>query len=198
MNQFFGQTFWRAMAVIAILYALALLGYGSDVDVFILLGLVVGAAVVAFKRLDHALLLVFIELFSNPHGMLLSTDVGGFTVSLRMALFVGVMTGWLIGFVTGRYRPAFKDGRAQIFALLALAAMLGMIVGVLKSDPRLVFADGNAYLYLLYLLPILSIDWSARLRGDLLQILAAGAIWISTLSLALLYVFTHFGPNILL
>ncbi|MBI5793691.1 O-antigen ligase family protein [Candidatus Uhrbacteria bacterium] len=197
MTQFFGQTFWRALMVIAILYGLALLGYGSDVDVFILLGLAAGAAVLAYKRLDHALLLVFIELFSNPHGILLSQTIGGFSLTLRMAIFIGVMLGWGMGVLTKRYRLEVKDSRIQIFFLLALAAALGLIVGVLRRDPPLVFGDGNAYLYLLYLLPILSVDWNMTRRGELLQVLAAGAVWICSLSLVLLYIFTHFGESVL-
>lgn len=197
MNQFFGSTFWKAMAVFAILYVLALVGYGSDVDGVILLGLVAGSCVLAYKRLDHALLLVFIELFSNPHGVLLNYDISGFSLTLRMAIFVGVMIGWGIGVLTRRYRLEHTGETAKIFYLLMLAAVLGLIVGVLERDPAVVFGDGNAYLYLFYLLPILSVDWNMTRRGELIQVLAAGAIWISSLSLVLLYVFTHFGEGVL-
>ncbi len=197
MKQFFGNTFWQAIAVTAILYGLALLSYGNEISGALLFGVTVGAMILSFVWLERGLMLVFIELFSNPHGMLLSTDVVGFTVSLRMALFAGVMAGWFIGFVTKRYQPSFKDGRGQIFVLLGLATALGLIIGVLERNPLLVFGDGNAYLFLLYLLPILSVHWNAKLKGELLQVLAAGAVWISSLSLLLLYVFTHFGESVL-
>ncbi len=197
MSQFFGSTFWRAIAVMAILYGLALVGYDSDVDGMILLGLVAGSSILAYKRLDHALLLVFIELFSNPHGVLLTHIVGGFSLTLRMAIFVGVMLGWGMGVLTKKYWLEHKGEIAKIYYLLILAATLGLIVGVLSRDPAVVFGDGNAYLYLFYLLPILSVDWNMTRRGELIQVLAAGAIWISSLSLILLYIFTHFGESVL-
>lgn len=197
MKQFFGSTFWRAIAVIVILYGLALVGYGSEVGGVILLGFIVGSCLLAYKRLDHALLLVFIELFSNPHGILLSHNIGGFSLTLRMSIFVGVMLGWGIGVLTKRYRLEHKRETAKIFYLLMLAAALGLIVGVLSRDPAVVFGDGNAYLYLFYLLPILSVEWTMIRRGELLQVLAAGAVWISALSLILLYIFTHFGESVL-
>ena len=154
-------------------------------------------AILAFKKLDLALYLVFLELFSNPHGALLLADVGGFPVSMRMALFVGVMVGWGIGWITKRYQPSLKDGRAQIFLFVALAAALGFIIGVLTRDPIVVFKDGNAYLYLFYLLPILSVTWTHKHRHDLLQILAAGAIWAAAVSFTILYIFTHFWVALL-
>jgi hypothetical protein len=181
----------------AILYGLALLGYQSDMSGAILLGVVLACAFLAFKQLDRALLLTFIELFSNPHGILLSVDLDGFTLTLRMAIFVGVMTGWGIGLITRRFHLNLQDGRAHIFSLLGLAVSLGFIVGVLSRDPLAVFSDGNAYFFLLYLLPMLSVDWHARLKSDLLQSLAAGALWISGLSMLLLYIFTHFGESVL-
>jgi hypothetical protein len=197
MHQFFSRTFWYALAGMAVLYGIGILGYYTGTS-SILLGIVVaGSAVLAFKSLDTALYLAFIELFSNPHGALLLADLGGFNVSMRMALFVGVMMGWGMGCLMRRYQPELRDGRAQIFIFIALAAALGFIVGLLTRDPVSVFKDGNAYLYILYLLPVLSVAWTHKHRHDLLQILAAGAIWAAAVSFTILYIFTHFWVALL-
>lgn len=197
MSQFFSHTFWRALLVIGALYIFGLLGYLTSFSGLILVIIALASVYLSYKHLDKALYLVFIELFSNPHGVLVQTDVSGFTVSLRMAIFAGVMTGWGIGWLTKRYKPVLKDGRAQIFLFLVLAAFVGLIIGVLSRDPSAVFSDGNAYLYLLYLLPILSISWTHTHRHELLQILTAGALWVAGLSFVLLFIFSHFGEGIL-
>ncbi|MBI4256560.1 O-antigen ligase family protein [Candidatus Uhrbacteria bacterium] len=197
MRQFFSCTFWYALVCMSVLYGIGIVGYYTGISA-ILLGLVsLLSAALAFKKLDYALYLVFIELFSNPHGALLLADVGGFAVSMRMAIFGGIMVGWGIGFLMRRYRPELKDGRAQIFLFVVLAAALGFIIGVLSRDPISVFKDGNAYLYLFYLLPVLSVAWNHRHRHDLLQILAAGAIWAAAISFTILYIFTHFWVALL-
>ncbi len=197
-EQFFGSLFWRGLAVIAVLYALGLVAYGRDsLSVTLLIAIGVAAAAVSFKRLDSGLALAFLELFSNPHGALNTTHEGGFTFSLRMAIFAGVMAGWGIGLLVRRFRFDPQDARLKPFVLLGLAVALGFIVGVLSREPSVVFADGNAYLYLLYLLPILCVDWSRERQRELLQLLAAGVAWVSLLSFALLYVFSHFGEGIL-
>jgi len=197
MKQFFSRTFWLALLSMVGLYGIGIIGYYTGTSLVLLGLLAAGAACLAFKKLDLALLLVFIELFSNPHGALLLTEVGGFPLSMRMALFIGVMTGWGIGWVNQRYQPNLKDGRAHMFLFIGLAAVLGFVIGVLSRDPVAVFKDGNAYLYLFYLLPILSVPWTHRHRHDLLQILAAGVIWAALVSFTILYIFTHFWVALL-
>ncbi len=197
MRQFFSHTFWKALATMAALYGLGVLGYYTEFSGLILLGLAVSAASLAYRRLDAALLLAFIELFSNPHGALLLVDVGGFPVSMRMGIFIGIMTGWGIGWLTRRYKLNVQDGRGHIFLFLVLAIAIGFILGVLSHDPLTAFKDGNAYLYLFYLLPILSVEWAHKHRHDLLQALAAGAVWAALVSFTILYVFTHFWVALL-
>lgn len=197
MSQFFSRTFWYALACMAVLYGLGVLGYTTSMTGWLLAALGIGSAAVAVRRLDLALYLAFIELFSNPHGTLLREDVFGLTFSLRMAIFVGIMAGWGILWAARTHQPSLKDGRAQAFLFIGLSCALGFILGVLWRDPLAVFKDGNAYLYLLYLLPILSVHWTERHRHDLLQLLAAGAVWIAGASLAILYLFSHFGADVL-
>ena len=64
MKQFFGNTFWQAIAVTAILYGLALLIWQRDFGSFAF-GVTVGAMILSFVWLERGLMLVFIELFSN-------------------------------------------------------------------------------------------------------------------------------------
>ena len=198
MQQFFGKTFKESIVMAAILYGLGFLAYGWDMGTGIILGLMFSSAFVAYKRLDRAMYLAFLELFINPHGVLISASIGGFPLSLRMAIFIGILAGWGIGLLTRRYKLRRADLVDQPhFGLLILAAAMGLIIGTLSRDPAVVFADGNAYLYLLYLLPMLSVRWRPQQRHDLLQVLAAGAVWVSGLSLLLLYAFSHLDASLL-
>jgi hypothetical protein len=198
MKQFFGRAFRDSLILAAVLYGVALLAYQSNFSGTLIIAMILASALVAFKRLDRALYLAFLELFIHPHGVLITTTIGGFSLSLRMAIFLGIMLGWGIGLLVKRYKLSRKDLVEQPhFGLLILAAAIGLIIGVLSRDPSLVFADGNAYLFILYLLPILSVDWTSRRRHELLQVLAAGVIWVSSISIILLFVFSHMDGIIL-
>ncbi len=198
MKQFFGRAFRDSFILAAVLYGLALLAYQTNLSGAFIVAMIVASAVVAFRRLDRALYLAFLELFINPHGLLITTSIGGFSLSLRMAIFLGIMLGWGIGLLTRRYTLNQKALIDQPhFGLLILAAAVGLIIGVLSRNPALAFADGNAYLFVLYLLPILSVDWTSRRKHELLQVLAAGVIWVSSISIVLLFIFSHLDGMVL-
>ncbi|NQV89224.1 MAG: O-antigen ligase family protein [Parcubacteria group bacterium] len=198
MKQFFGRAFRDSLILAAVLYGLALLAYQTNFSGVLIVAMILASALVAFKRLDRALYLVFLELFINPHGVLITSTIGSFSLSLRMAIFLGIMVGWGIGLATHRYKVSRKELIEQPhFGMLVLAAAIGLIIGTLSRDPSLVFADGNAYLFVLYLLPILSVDWTSRRKHELLQVLAAGVVWVSSISIILLFIFSHMDGMIL-
>src|SRR3989338_9542761 len=91
MSQFFGNTFRNSLLLMAGLYLLGFIGYYTHFSAIILLLVGIAAVVFAYKKLDQALYLPFIELFSNPHGALVVVELGDFTLSLRMVLFVAIM-----------------------------------------------------------------------------------------------------------
>jgi hypothetical protein len=197
MRQFFDKMFWRSFSVIVVIYLIATLAYQSDYSGLILFVMAVASAFLSYKSLHRGLALAFLELFCNPHGVLVIAPFFGFSFTLRMAIFVGVMLGWGIGIFTRRYHISIHDVRLKQFILLALAIAIGFIMGGVSRDPSIVFSDGNAYFFLLYIFPILSVHWTQERRHELLQLLASGAVWVLFLSLGLLYVFSHFGENTL-
>lgn len=191
MKQFFGKTTWIALGAIAALYVFAGIGFGTNLSPIILSMIGAGSVVLGMKKLDWAIGLVFLELFSNPHGILIATEVSGVNVSLRMTIFAGVMVGWFIGLLAKQHKLTLRNTGWEMFVPLVFAVVIGWTVGLMTRSFSEVFSDGNAYLYLAYLLLILSVKWDDIKRMQLLQVLAASALWIAGLSLALLFMFTH-------
>jgi O-antigen ligase len=197
MKQFFGKTTWIALSAVAALYVCAGIGFGTNLSPIILSIIGLGSAVLAFKKLDWGLGLVFLELFSNPHGILLATEVSGVNVSLRMTIFAGVMAGWFIGLLAKQHKLTLKNTGWEMFVPLVFAIVIGWTVGLMSRSFSEVFSDGNAYLYLAYILPIISVKWDDLKRMQLLQVLTASALWIAGLSLVLLFMFTHITGDLI-
>jgi len=190
LRQFFNKPFWIILASLAGFFALSVLVFETAL-VPILLGVVlIITAIVSARKLEYGLVIAFAELFANSHGHLVSGDIGGFPLSLRMAVFLGVIFGWVIAAFLRRADIDFSDVRLRPFIAIGVAAAFGLAIGVSKHGGD-AFADGNAYFYLAYILPILSVRWTPLTRQLLLQTLVAAAVWVTLLSLGLFYIFSH-------
>lgn len=189
-TQFFGKPFYLTLGLLAAVFALAILVFQTS---FVLPVLVVAMGVIAVTtvwRLEYGIAIMFAELFANSHGHLLSVPIGGMAFSSRMAVFVAVMAGWAVLVLFKKVRPNL-DSRRSPFLLLGAAVVIGFLIGAVESGFGDAFKDGNAYLYALYLLPILSLEWTAIRQRLLLQVLAASAAWVLLLTLGTLYIFSH-------
>ena len=197
IEQFFGKTYRNALLFLAGTFALSAgvfwLGDTANLITLVVIGL--AAAFVSFKRLELGIFAAFLELFSNSHGHQIFAVVEGFQLSLRMAIFGGVLLGWFIGVFAKKHR--MQTTWIKPFLPLMFAVVIGVVLGAMNNALGNVFSDGNAYLYLLYLLPISSVVWDTSKKRQLLQVLAAAATWVMFVTVILLYLFTHFHPETL-
>jgi hypothetical protein len=197
MDQFFGRTTWRSLGILGALLGLAVLGFVTELDLILLAIVGIITLVETSRKLEWGIYIAFLELFSNPHGIMLQAEVAGQNLSLRMAIFGAVMLGWGIHAFTHRRELHIDWKKLSWFVPLLLAIVIGWGVGISTRSFGEVFSDGNAYLYLLYLLPMLSVQWSQKTKRHLLQVLTAAGIWVSLISFALLFAFTHLHTGIL-
>lgn len=197
IKQFFGKEFWSGIALVAVFFVTAFLGYFFGYPSFFLIVVFFATLSLTMAQIEFGIVIAFLELFCNPHGQLLSSTLLGFPFSLRMAIFCAVMIGWGIQLFQKRVSVSILDERLRIFVVLFSAIFLGFIVGVMKNPLGAVFSDGNAYFYLLYVFPILSIRWTTQKQKTLLQILTSGVISNVIVTFVSLYIFSHFGESVL-
>jgi len=192
-EQFFGKTFWYCLLGIALAHLIAFFALHTPVEavIVVLAGLVVFG--LSVWKLELGLIIAFTELFVGSQGHLFSFD----WFSIRMGIFVAVILAWLVRVIIKRSKYRWDDPRIYPWMLLGLAVVVGGLIGYLRNNELLnVFNDMNGYFYALYVLPMLSINWIATKKRQLLQVLAAGATWIMVETLALLYVFSHSSESL--
>ncbi|MFH1089573.1 MAG: hypothetical protein V1716_04070 [Candidatus Uhrbacteria bacterium] len=191
-EQWLGKTFFVTLGALAACFLLAIGIFHNVGEPFALAVIGLGVLALTIWRFEFGLFAAFAGLFANSHGHLIETSVFGFPLSLRMTVFLAVMLGWLILVIARKIKLPLKDSRWWPFLPLFVAVAIGLIIGLKENGVMAAFDDGNAYFYLAYLFPILSVEWTALRRRDLLQVFAASATWVIILSLGLLYEFTHF------
>ena len=192
LSQFIGKPFWITLAAHVVWFLLAVLVFQTTWTVPVIVVLALAAFLASVWRMEVGLAVAFAELFANSHGHLIDASIGGFAVSSRMAVFVGVMLGYAVRVLCRRSTVPWREERLWVFVPLLIAVAGGLITGWTQNDHGDVFADVNAYFYLAYLLPILSVSWDGVSRRILLQVFAASATWVGVVTLGLLYIFTHF------
>lgn len=198
MEQFFGTTTWRVFFGLALATIFGALIFRVEIlQIVGLLVLMIGSGVLYVKRPETAFVLVFAELFGFSHGRLLATPVVGMLFTSRMAIFVGVMVTWGMLVLLRKRKIRIAPVLMTPWVLLGVAVLIGLVIGLIRNVPSSTFDDFNAYVYALYLLPLLSITWNRVAQRRLLQTLTGSALWISVLSLLLLYVFTHLPNDVL-
>jgi len=206
-DQWFGKTFWITLAALAGCFLLSIAVFHNVGEGFFLITAGIGVLVLTIWRLEYGLFAAFAELFANSHGHLVSTEVYGFDLSLREVVFLAIMIGWVVCVIgQKKYRPlgewpfaptVIKNSILIYFLPLFIAIIIGYIVGFTQNETGKAFNDGNAYFYLAYLFPILSVKWDSLKQRQLLQVLAASAVWIIILTFGLLYLFTHLSGEAL-
>lgn len=188
-----------------IIESLSFLASGSSsLNVAIFSLLVIFAWVLSWYRLELGLLLVLGELFIGSMGHLFVLPVGSFNISLRLALWLGVMIPFIIKFgwqlVKRRQQSqvylAFKNfSFRKQFLVLAVFVLVSLLNAVLRKQvPSLIFQDFNAWLYFFLLPPLIIVfsrDSAKTFFKHLQTVFLAGVIFLSLKTLLFLFVFTH-------
>lgn len=190
-DQFIGKPFWLTLGLLALVFGVSIVVFKTAFVLPVMLVLMIATFCIAVWRLEYGLAIAFAELFANSHGHLLTADVHGFPLSLRVAVFLSVMSAWVVLIGLRKIRFTFTDARLTPFLVLACAVMLGFVQGFLRNDHGNAFDDGNAYVLVAYILPILSVSWDATKQRLLLQVFAAAATWICILTIGLVFIFSH-------
>ncbi len=181
---------------------------------FVFISIVLAALMISVKKLEHGLLLIFVEIVIGSLGYLFWFDLNGFRLSIRVALWVIVMAVWFVRFSLDFIRSrTWKNFNSQAIisaikknpflpylAILFTSIAWGLINGFLNHNGfKNIFFDSNGWLYFLLLFPVYSVlkNLSKDLVPGFLAILSAACFWLCIKTFILLYVFSHASSGII-
>jgi hypothetical protein len=194
-KQFIGRITWITLSTIVIAHIIAFCVKDTYFELALMIMSAIFIAVITWRSLFNGLLVAFAEIFIGGHGHLFDFDIFGFSLSIRMIIFLVIFCIWLLKIKTNP--PRYLMQRDTPWAILLIAVVIGTINGYFNNNVANVFDDMNGYVIIGYLLPIISIDWTQTKRKELLEMLFGCFIWISTFTIALAYLFTHTSGDFL-
>jgi len=207
--------FKRTFLFIFLAEILSFIGYLlSPVNQAVFFVIAAAALVLSLYNLKYGVWMALAELFIGSKGYLFYFTAGGLVVSIRIALWIIIMSVWFAGlckkFVqTKKVDFADEAIRARktllpYFFLLFAVVCLGALNGLLRGNPGAdIFFDFNGWLYLTLLLPVYRIVFAGtgedkkaaeRVRSGLSalgQVFAASVIWLSFKTFFLIFIFSH-------
>ena len=177
--------------------------------------------ILSLKNLEYGLYILFAELFIGSKGYLFSLEIGDVFVSIRIGLFLIIISVWVYKFIkkylSNRCHPELStchpelspvpdwNSRAGVsgsrnkfrmtkeFILLGAVILWAFVWGLIQGNNfGNVFLDFNNWLYFLLIFPVLDVAKNSRnFIKNILNILIACVIWIFIKSIILLYIFSH-------
>ncbi len=165
--------------------------------------------ILSIYNLEYGLYIIFAELFISSKGYLFYFASNGLIISIRIALWIIIMSVWLSKVIIKTIRDKklainsyYSPYLPYILALFIFIAW-GFTNGILKNNGfNNIFFDFNNWLYFLLIFPIIQISAKSNLtnNSDLLQnrflknlwqILLASISWITLETFILLFLFSH-------
>lgn len=164
----FGQSFW-------------------SLGVMIILGLATFG--LAWWRLEYGLYILLTELIIGGKGYMFAFEFGGFSVSIRLVLFIAVFLAWLIGILWHKDWQWLRQPTIWLICGLGVMVGLGVAIGWFKGYPLAdIFFDANGYFYF----GLVGAIVAAGLRfKPMMQIMLAGLIDLSLKTVFTLAMFGH-------
>lgn len=196
-KQFWGKVAKHVLIWSAVMHVLAFFVRDTALEPVTLIIFLIAVAILAWRSLPIGLMIAFAEIFVGGHGHLLDMDLFGFSLSIRIGIFGVVMLIWFIRFLKKDLKLNFNFVRDLPWLVLISAVLIGSIIGFSQNDLGQAFDDMNGYITVLYLLPIISLEWSQKIKKDLLQVLFGGVSWLVGFTLLLSYLFTHLNGKTL-
>lgn len=205
MTIFYGKFFNKALIFIILAELFSLGGYFLPVlNKAVFFAIILAVLIISLQKIEYGIFVALAELFIGSKGYLFFFEQGGLVLSLRMALWLIVMSVWsgqvIICWIKNK-KIDFPFARGDFFpyfGALFIFVLWGVVNGLLnRNAANDVFFDLNGWLYFALLLPVYSVfadngdgRKSFFTRG-MAQILAAAIVWLSFKTFLLLFIFSH-------
>ncbi|MBI1961590.1 MAG: O-antigen ligase family protein, partial [Parcubacteria group bacterium] len=150
------------------------------------------AIALTIRRLEYGVMLVFGELVIGSFGRMLEISIGGFDISIRMALWLVVLVVWFSRAIQKRRVSFYHSNLFKPYVALAVILGWGIVWGIIRGNPLgLIFLDVNNYLYFALIFPVYDVLSSSDALRRVGAVIATAIGYVAVKTIALFYIFSH-------
>ncbi|MEI6597165.1 MAG: O-antigen ligase family protein, partial [bacterium] len=178
---------------------LSFLGYYyQSINFITFFVIIILVLILSLYRLEYGLYILLTELIIGSFGYLFYFENGGLKISIRIALWLIIMSVWLAKTIINLSKTKkleldfFRSTYFYYFLTLFIFIAFGAINGFLVNNSlNNIFFDFNNWLYFLLVFPIFYILQSDDNLKIIKQIFLASISWLSVKTIILAYIFSH-------
>jgi hypothetical protein len=201
MENLFGKYFRLALVSLAFFELLSLIGYLEPlVGQLVFFAIVLATLFLSLEKLEYGVYIVLAELFVASKGYLFYLELNGLLVSLRIALFLILVSVWLAKIVVyyvqnknfGSYFKIRQSNLFKWYLLIFVFLIWGIMNGFLQNNTFAnVFFDANGWLYFFLVFVFFDTIISSEQTRNILQIFLASVLILCLKTFVLLFIFSH-------
>lgn len=201
MNNFFGKYF--KLTLIA-LFFVELLSFNSylypALNAISFLTIIFLTLVLSLKNLEYGIYILLAELFIGSKGYLFSLPIYNIDLSIRMGLFLVIMSVWLAKVILKlakgeKLKEAISFLKTKFFVpylLFFVFLVLGLIWAKINGNRGdNIFFDFNAWIFFLLIFPFFETIKEKHQILNIFQIFFAGLVFLGLETIFSFYVFSH-------
>ncbi|MFA6215488.1 MAG: hypothetical protein WC768_02895 [Patescibacteria group bacterium] len=200
LAKIFGKLFFWTILFLIIADSVSFAGYlippAGQAAFFVVLLAVLAASLV---KLEYGLYLLLAEIFTGGFGQLFSLNLGGFSLSIRLGIFLVVLAVWLAKKITRRQKLLLPNTYYLIpntyhllpYLLLASAIAIGLINGLWHNEFSKVFFDANAWAWFILIFVFWEAIKAEKVIENILQILTGATAYLALKTVGILLLFSH-------
>jgi len=198
-NLFKDKIFANTLLLIILAELLSFLGYYfSAVNTFVFFATLILVLIISLYKLEYGLYILLTELLIGSFGYLFYFDLNGAQISLRLGLWLVVMSVWLAKIILEWLKTKqlnftwLKSRRNAPFIILLIFIGYGLLNGRLNGNSLSnIFFDANNWFYFLLIFPLMAVWPKSDQLKVIKPIFLAAITYLSAKTVFLAYIFTH-------
>lgn len=195
----FSKNFRLALLLIFLAELVSISGYYLPfVNKVAFLVIAIAVLILSFYKIEYALLIALVELFIGSKGYLFYFENGGLVISIRIALWLIIMSVWLAKIILKLYKEKkveiefLKTNYLKYFIIFSIFLIWGLASAFLnENELSNIFFDFNNWLYLLLIFPFFDVIKSKEKLNGILSVFTASICWLIIKTYFLLFIFSH-------
>lgn len=201
MESILGKYFKIALVGLIFFELLSLLGYlQTSIGKIVFFIIILAALFLSLVKLEYGVYILLAELFIGSKGYLFYLEVGKTLLSLRIALFLVILSVWLAKIIVYYFKNKnlglylkFKKSNLFYWCLLFFIFIVwGIINGLMKGNGfNNIFFDANGWLYFGLVFILFDTITSFTEIKSIIQIFLASVFVLGIKTFFLLFIFSH-------